>query len=184
MIEVLDIEVGRLMDYLKKEKLYKNTVILFISDNGAEGNTIMTYEDTGEWVNSYIQLDAAWAQVASLPFKWYKAFAHEGGVRAPAIFSYPKWKVKKDVIHHNYLSAMDIAPTILELTNTKHPGSLFEDRKIYPMQGKSMLGWLSGKEEEVHAKEEAHAWELFGRVGVRAGDWKAEKIEVPYGYTT
>jgi len=200
MIEVLDMEVGRLMDYLKKEKLYENTVILFISDNGAEGNSIMTYEDTGEWVkktfdnswenqgriDSYIQLDAAWAQVASLPFKWYKAFAHEGGVRAPAIFSYPKHlkenaHPKSGSIHHNYLSAMDIAPTILELTNTKHPGTFFEDRKIYPIQGKSMLSWLTGAVKEVHEKEEAHAWELFGRVGVRAGDWKAEKIEAPYG---
>lgn len=195
MIEVLDMETGRLIEYLKKENLYENTIIIFMSDNGAEGNSIMTYEGTGEWVdktfdnswenqgriNSYLQLDAAWAQVASLPFKWYKAFAHEGGVRAPAIFSYPKWTTKTGEIHHDYLSVMDIAPTILELTNTQHPETIFEGRKIYPMQGKSMLNWLSGKADLVHAKEAAHAWELFGRVGVRAGDWKAEKIEAPYG---
>ena len=95
MIERLDHHTGRVLQHLKDIGEYDNTLIIFMGDNGAEGNSIMGYEGTGEWVdttfdnrlknmgkiNSYVELGTGWAQVASLPFKWYKAFATEGGIR-------------------------------------------------------------------------------------------------------
>ena len=195
MIEVMDMEVGRLIADLKQKGIVDNTIIIFISDNGAEGNTIMTYEGTGDWVeatfdnspqnqgkiNSYLQLDAGWAQAASLPFKWYKAFSYEGGVRVPAIFSFPQSTQKAGFIHKAYLSIMDLAPTFLKVADIPQPTGTYEGRQVHPMKGQSMLGWITGKTDRVHNPATAHCWELFGRIGVRQGDWKAVKLETPYG---
>lgn len=195
MIERLDVNVGRVIQHLKDIGEYENTMIVFMADNGAEGNSILGYEDTEEWVaktfdnslenmgkiNSYIELGAGWGQVSSLPYKWYKAFATEGGVRVPAIFHYPKM-IKKDVeINYDFISIMDLAPTFLELANVEHPGTMYKDRKIFPMNGLSFLSWLKDDAAQIHDKDKAHVWELYGRRGVRKGDWKAEWMEKPYG---
>lgn len=198
MIERLDFHSGRVIQHLKDIGEYENTLIIFMADNGAEGNSIMGYMGTGEWVdttfdnslenmgrlNSYVELGTAWAQVSSLPFKWYKAFATEGGVRAPAMIHYPKVKKVADSINHDFLSVLDLAPTFLELAGVQHPQTNYKGRKIFPITGTSMLPWLTGESETVHPKEKAHAWELYGRRGLRKGKWKLEWMEKPYGNET
>ncbi|MEM6806660.1 MAG: arylsulfatase, partial [Bacteroidota bacterium] len=195
MVERLDANVGRLIEHLKSINQYENTLILFMSDNGAEGNEVFSILDTKEWVaenfdnspenlgrqNSYIFTGPSWAQVSSLPFKWYKSFSTEGGVRSPLIISYPKWKMHAGKISNDFISIKDIAPSILEFAGVPHPGSSFEGREIYPMDGISLLNWLQGKAGYAHEKDAAHCWELYGRRGVLKGDWKAEYYEKPYG---
>jgi len=195
MIERIDYHTGRVIQHLKDIGAYENTLIIFMADNGAEGNSIMGYEGTGAWVdttfdnslenmgkqNSYVELGTGWAQVSSLPFKWYKAFATEGGVRAPIILHYPKWNKAENIISHDLLSVMDLAPTFLELAGIEHPKTNYKGREVLPMNGTSMLPWLNGKTERVHPEDKVHAWELFGRRGVRKGKWKAEWMEAPYG---
>ncbi len=194
MIERLDHHTGRVLQHLKDIGEYDNTLILFMADNGAEGNTIMGYMGTGEWVdttfdvslanmgrlNSYVEQGVGWAQVSSLPFKWYKAFATEGGIRAPAMIRYPKGALTANTITDQFISVQDLAPTFLELASVNHPQTDYKGRKILPMDGTSMLPWLTGKRETVHPKDKAHAWELYGRRGVRKGKWKAEWMEKPY----
>ncbi len=198
MIERLDYHTGRVIQHLKNKGEYENTLIIFMADNGAEGNSIMGYQGTGEWVdttfdnnlanmgrkNSYVELGTSWAQVSSLPFKWYKAFATEGGVRAPAIIHYPSSKIAKNTLNHDFVSVMDLAPTFLELASVQHPQTAYNGRKIFPMNGTSILPYLEGKTASVHPIDKVHAWELFGRRGVRKGKWKAEWIEKPYGKET
>ncbi len=195
MIERLDYHTGRVIQHLKDKGVYENTLIIFMADNGAEGNSIMGYAGTGEWVdttfdnslanmgkiNSYVELGTAWAQVSSLPFKWYKAFATEGGVRAPAIIHYPKGKKEANRIHHDFISVMDLAPTFLELATVQHPKTNYKGRAIFPMTGTSILPWLTGKTASVHPPKKVHAWELYGRRGLRKGNWKMEWMEKPYG---
>ena len=101
MVERLDANVGRVIKHLKDKGVYENTVIVFLADNGAEGNYIGSILKTQKWVdenfdnslnnigrkNSYAFTGPSWAQVSSLPFKWYKGFSTEGGVRCPSIIS-------------------------------------------------------------------------------------------------
>jgi len=195
MIERLDYHTGRVIQHLKDIGEYENTLLIFMADNGAEGNSIMGYEGTGEWVdttfdnslanmgklNSYVELGTSWAQVSSLPFKWYKAFATEGGVRAPAMIHYPNGKEVGNTITDDIIAVTDFAPTFLELAKVQHPKTAYKGRKIFPMDGTSMLPWLEGKKETVHPSDKVHAWELYGRCGLRKGDWKAEWMEAPYG---
>ena len=195
MIERLDHHTGRVIQHLKDKGEYDNTLIIFMADNGAEGNSIMGYEGTGEWVdttfdnslanmgklNSYVELGTGWAQVSSLPFKWYKAFATEGGVRAPAMIRYPNSKKVANTVNNDFVSVLDLAPTFLDFAGVKHPQTEYKGRKIFPLAGTSMLPWLEGKNKSVHAPEKVHAWELYGRRGLRKGNWKAEWMESPYG---
>ncbi len=195
MIERLDHHTGRVIQHLKDIGEYENTLLIFMADNGAEGNSIMGYMGTREWVdttfdnslanigkiNSYVELGTGWAQVSSLPFKWYKAFATEGGVRAPAMFRYPKGKNIANTINHNFVSVLDLAPTFLELAGVQHPQTTYKGREIFPIQGTSMLPLLAGESKSVHPPEKVHAWELYGRRGLRKGKWKAEWMEPPYG---
>lgn len=195
MVERMDFHIGQLIEHLKRIGEYENTLLIFQSDNGAEGNSIMSYNGTGEWVdttfdnsienigrpNSYIQQGAGWGHVSALPFSWYKAFSTEGGVRVPAIIAYPKWSLPAGTWNHDFLSIMDIAPTVLEMAEITHPDTLYEGREIFPMNGVSMLSWLEGSAENVHAADAPHGWELFGRRGLRKGDWKLEWMEDPYG---
>jgi arylsulfatase len=195
MVELLDVNVGKLVDHLKSIGQYENTLIIFMADNGAEGNSLLGIADTEEWIsesfdnsldnigrkNSYVFTGPSWAHVSSLPFKWYKAFSTEGGVRCPSFITYPGWTQNSGKITNEIISVMDIAPTILDLAGVTHPGNEFEDREIYPMDGISLLGWLEGKQDSVRDDDEAHCWELYGRIGVRKGDWKAEWYDSPYG---
>lgn len=195
MIERLDANVGKLVAHLKATGQYENTLIIFMADNGPEGNSVSTIGDTREWVaetfdnslenigreNSYVFTGPSWAQVSSLPFKWYKGFATEGGVRCPSFISYPKWKHNAGKINTDFISVMDLAPTILELASVEHPGKKFDGREIFPMDGTSLVKWLEGKEMSAHGPNDSHCWELYGRRGVRMGSWKAEFYEPPHG---
>jgi arylsulfatase len=67
------------------------------------------------------------------------------------------------------------------MTDISHPDTVYEGRQIFPMNGTSMLAWLEGTAENVHPEDQAHGWELFGRRGLRKGDWKLEWMEDPYG---
>ncbi|MEL6257068.1 MAG: arylsulfatase, partial [Bacteroidota bacterium] len=195
MVERLDANVGKLINHLRSINQEDNTLIIFMSDNGAEGNNIFNIVDTQEWVaknfdnslenmgrkNSYIFTGPSWAQTSSLPFKWYKGFSTEGGVRTPLIISYPKWKTYAGKISDEFISVKDLAPTLLDFTGIQHPDTVFEARKIYPMDGTSLLDWLEGKREYAHKPDKAHCWELYGRKAVLKGDWKAEFYDRPYG---
>ncbi len=88
MVERLDANIGKLIDHLKSRGQYDNTIIIFMADNGAEGNSLWGAGDTKEWIEenydnslanigrreSYVFTGPSWAQVSSLPFKWYKKF--------------------------------------------------------------------------------------------------------------
>ena len=76
---------------------------------------------------------------------------------------------------------MDIAPTVLELAGTAHPGATYQGHEIAPMRGKSMVPYLSGEVEAVHNDQTGTGWELFGRRAIRQGNWKALLLPAPYG---
>ncbi len=198
MIERLDENVGKLIRHLKETDLYDNTLIVFMADNGAEGNSIWGIGDTKEWVaqnfdndlpnigrkNSYVFTGPGWAQVSSLPFKWYKAFSSEGGVRTPSIICFPKWNQLMGKQNDDFISVMDLAPTFLDLAGVQHPGNEYADREIFSMDGISLLPWLKGESLRAHDPDRAHCWELYGRRAVRKGDWKAIWLDAPYGKET
>ena len=194
MVENLDRNIGRLINHLKETGEYENTFIMFMSDNGAEGNDIGTLGDNEEWiprsfdnslenmgkVNSYIHYGAGWAQASGGPFRDYKSFVSEGGIKVPAIIYYADLDYDGDM-DEEMMSVKDLAPTLLELANTHHPGSIYKGREVFPISGKSLLPHLRNQQLPVYDADDINGWELFGRQAIRQGSWKMVTQAPPFG---
>jgi arylsulfatase A-like enzyme len=201
MVEYLDDQVGRVFDYLKQIDEYDNTVVIFMSDNGAEGNDLagmvsgqggtmgylhaannfpqMGHNYIGR-KGTYAEYGPAWAQVSMTPFRLFKGLVAEGGIRSPLIVSGPgvqgAGKLNKEAILH----VMDIAPTLLELAGVQHP-TAYKGRAVAPMQGKSWAGMLTGNTASPRRQEDWLGWEIFGNRAIRQGDWKITWHYKPFG---
>ena len=201
MVERMDWNIGRVVEYLRQQGQLDNTFILFMSDNGAEGALLeafpkfgpelMTYLDThydnsleniGR-ANSYVWYGPGWAQAATAPSRLFKAFTTEGGIRVPALIHYPALARQKQ-IGHGFGTVMDVTPTILDLAGVRHPGTRWRGKDVAPVRGRSWLGYLSGETATVHDDKTVTGWELFGQRAIRQGDWKAVWIPGPIGPAT
>jgi arylsulfatase len=191
MVENLDVNIGRLLNYLKECGEYDNTLIVFMSDNGAAGDDFYRHPEYAPFIrahfteeyehmgkaNSFISYGPPWAEAGSSPFLLYKRYATEGGMRAPLIISGPGVS-RKDEISHDFLSIMDLAPTFYELAGTSYPES-YKGKTVYPLKGKSLLPFLSGKATGIHSPEYVFGMEHYGHAMIRKGDWKITNIRSP-----
>lgn len=194
MIENLDHHLGRLFEFLKRKRVYDNTLIVFFSDNGAPPTEFHDYPDTGkEWVErnsdnrfqnmgrrgSRICIGPAWALAADTPLRYFKGTTAEGGIRVPCIISGPG-VTRRGEIDSAFTHVMDVAPTLLQLAGVTH-STEYKGRKVLPILGKSMLPFLQGKTDTVRDDGQHVGWELFGRRAVRQGRWKATWLDNPLG---
>jgi len=198
MVERIDWNVGRVIDYLRKTGELDNTVVVFMSDNGAEGALVEAFPVfgplIGEFVrtqcdnsldnigkaNSFVWYGPRWAQAATAPSRLYKTFTAEGGIRVVAFLTYPGFRRQQEV-SSCFTTVMDLTPTLLELAGVQHPGTNYEGREIAGMRGCSMAEYLRGDATTVHPTDQSTGWELFGHRGIRQGDWKAVFILPPQG---
>lgn len=184
MMENLDSNVGRLIEHLKKIGQYDNTVIVFMSDNGAafrdfyeagpfkeflQANHDNSYENMGK-ASSFISYGTAWAEAGSAPFKNFKQYTYEGGIRVPMIIKDPKAMVKGN-IKTGLLTLTDLAPTFYQAASVEYP-SEYKGQNLYPLEGKSMLAILREDIDEIHSQEDTWIVEHHRHVLVRNGDWK------------
>ena len=195
MVENIDHHLGRVFQHLRQTGEWDNTLVIFFSDNGANGAEMHQYPQTDQaWLNrnsdnryqnmgrrfSRIATGPAWAQVSMTPYRMFKAFPAEGGIRSPLIVSGPgvaKPGTRSDAFTH----VMDVAATILDAAGVTHPGTSYKDRKIHPLLGRSMLPLLAGESEVVYKDDTAVSWELFGFRAVRKGDYKLLWLPKPFG---
>ncbi|WP_353169373.1 arylsulfatase [Acinetobacter sp.] len=195
MIDSLDYNIGRVINYLKDTGELDNTFILFMSDNGAESATpesLGTNEDKNgirDWVNanfdnsienmgkkgSYVNLGPQWAQVASTPLPYFKSFVANGGIHVPAIVRFPKM-VKQGAIKTDLVHVQDFVPSILELTQTKRPDT-FNGHPILNLEGTSFLPIFQNKS----MPERSLGWEFNTRRALYRGDWTLQLQAPPYG---
>lgn len=189
MVEYIDMQVGRLIDKLKEDNLYDNTLIVFISDNGANPQYMKEYPSSSEeWMQNYfdnsfenlgkrgsgVATGPGWAQASMSPFRFFKTYVAEGGIKAPFIAS--GYGVKKSEPNNSALThVMDLAPTILELANIQYPEK-YQGKEVRPILGKSMAPLLNGSTNNIRTDQDFLGWELFGHTALRKGDWKIVKI--------
>jgi arylsulfatase len=190
MVENLDANIGRVLEYLRKIGEVDDTFVLFFSDNGAEGNPI----DEVDWawkgydnrlenmgrVGSYVSYGPGWAQAATAPSRLFKSFPTEGGIRVPAIVVMPG-EAAKTGLSDAFVSVKDVVPTALELAGVEHPGNRYRGRPVAELEGASLLPLLRGQVLAVHPADYVMGWELFGRRALRQGDWKLLWLWEPYG---
>ncbi len=191
MVERLDHHVARLVTALREMDLHDNTVILFFSDNGASGEDVMgladnasflpahfdlSYEQMGR-MGSFVFTGPEWAHASTAPFRYFKQFVHEGGIRVPAFAVLPERMAGRlpGTTTGAFVQVTDLFPTFLEFAGIAEPGSA----RIMPT-GRSLGALLRGETERVH-EEVAAGWEIFGRRAIRKGPWKATWLAPPMG---
>jgi arylsulfatase/uncharacterized sulfatase len=183
MVDAMDHHIGRLLQYLKDTDQYDNTVIVFTSDNGPEASYVpplMTkilgyqqdYETLGERY-SYNTIGANFASAAASPLGHYKFHSGEGGMRVPLIISGPRVAdAHKGSISHSKAFVKDLAPTILALANTQHPGKQYQGRAIEANTGKNLLPIITASTDSVYSGDDIIAYEIGGNAGLIKGDYK------------
>ena len=191
MIENLDFNVGRIISFLKENNQYDNTVILFMSDNGAAGedfyynniygdyiqeNFNYDYEDMGK-PNSFISLGIGWAEAITSPFRLYKGFTTAGGMKSPLIIS--GVNDNKISLSNEFLSLLDIAPSIYDLLNIKYPRFL-NKKELYSPIGESIIPYLKSESKNIHKDDYVFAFEHSGNSFLKKGEWKIINTIQPF----
>ena len=182
MVDRMDQAIGRVYAHLKTTGQERNTVIFFLSDNGAcaewdpfgfdaggaNKNILHTGEDleTVGGPSSYISYGAGWANACSTPFRLYKHYAHEGGVRTPLIVHWPEGLNAKGMTPGpGYIT--DFMPTICELAGAAYPNEV-GDTAIEPAEGVSLVPAMNGRllpHRRIFMEHEGNRF-------IRDGDWK------------
>lgn len=194
MIDFMDEQIKRVFDYLKKTGEYDNTVVIFISDNGANGHLSTVYPgQTKEYLNSFdnslqnrglqnsfIEPGPGWTQASMAPSRMFKAFTSEGGIKSPMLVKLPGKMENAGRMNHSFFHVRDIMPTILDLADVTHTEQ-FNGRKVKPMQGRSVLDLFEGNIGTPYAGANQVGYELFGQKAYFVGDWKILWMPKPFG---
>jgi arylsulfatase A-like enzyme len=188
-IDRLDQNVGEIIARLSSIGALENTLVFFLSDNGGcaenlgpgtsgpyvpansptggpmrKGNSPEIFPGPADTYSSYGQ---AWANVSNTPFRYYKHWVHEGGISTPLIAYWPA-KIKPARVTHQLGHLVDLMATCLDVAGAKYPRQ-FNGEKIIPLEGKSLLPVLQGKQRKGH---QTIFWEHEGNRAVRQGKWK------------
>ncbi|PST82866.1 sulfatase [Pedobacter yulinensis] len=170
-IAAMDRGIGRIITRLKEKNAFENTLILFMSDNGAcaeyissgKSKAVNGQEDTFE---SYRR---EWANVSSTPFKEYKHYTYEGGIATPLIVHWPAGINKS--LQNSWVSGYghltDIMATCTDLAGTKYP-LVFNGQQLHEPAGKSLSPHFKGKDNN----RGRIFWEHEANIALREGRWK------------
>jgi arylsulfatase A-like enzyme len=173
MVEAIDISIGTLVKGLQARGALDNTMILFLSDNGANAESGPDGRMDGEspgGPNSNLYLGMNWATLGSTPFRRFKHFTHEGGIATPLIVHWPRGiaSSRRNSLVHQPAHLIDVMPTVLDVANVAYPRE-YQGKAIQPMEGISLRAALAGG---TVARSQPLFWEHEGNRAVRSGNWK------------
>ena len=169
VISHLDTQIGVLVDGLKKRGQFDNTVIIFLSDNGAnaEGPDGKNYPklDTG---HANVFLGRSWANLGNTPFRLFKHYEHEGGISSPFIVHWPDGIAAKGELRGDMGHIIDIMPTVAALAGATYPTE-FNGKPILPEEGTNLLPAMT--RQPVNSDRPLF-WEHEGNRAIHEGKWK------------
>lgn len=175
MVDRMDQNIGKLMDYLRDEGMLDNTVIMFLNDNGAcaEGGELGggPAEQLETKQGYFLSYGRAWANASNTPYREYKHWVHEGGIATPFIVHWPKGVPEQEngALVREYGFLPDIMATCVDLAAAEYPQE-YQGNQIPAAAGKSLLPLISGLRKPVH--DEPLFWEHEGNKAVRLGKYK------------
>lgn len=173
MVDRVDQNIGKLVKHLKESGQFENTLILFLSDNGAcqEGGVLGRgeFHDVQrrnlENDNSYGE---AWANAGSTPFRLYKHFLHEGGSATPFVMHWPARIRPRQDWYSSPAQLIDVLPTLIDLAGAVYPQTR-GDQSVPPLEGVSLRPALDGLPLE---RSRPLFLEHENNAAIRDGDWK------------
>ena len=165
-VDRMDKEVGRIVAKIKEMNAWENTILFFLSDNGASAE-VMIRGDLHDpdappgSAGSYLCLGPGWATAANSPFRRYKIWNHEGGISTPLIVHWPSGIKKPGTLRHDLGHVVDIVPTMLELAGSERNSNHL---------GTSLLPAIQGDEKPI--ERDYIYFEHEGNGALRIGVWK------------
>jgi arylsulfatase A-like enzyme len=182
MIDRMDRGIGEILAKLNALKKDKNTLILFVSDNGGSADTVKEWNyvtqknGTPGSVASIDSYYPEWGNVSNTPFRLFKKNTHEGGIASPFIAWFPKL-IKGGTSSDQTSHLIDILPTCLDLANCEYPVE-FNGKALIPNEGKSLLETFRNPAQ---SSERTLFWEHEGSRAIRKGRWKlVSEIHQPW----
>ncbi|MDZ7723224.1 MAG: arylsulfatase [candidate division KSB1 bacterium] len=173
-IDRMDQGVGKILQTLQEQGRLDNTIVLFLSDNGA----CSEYGPLGHdfWENgvlpggeeSYQSYGRSWSNASNTPFRLHKHWVHEGGIATPLIVRWPQMIPKGGKMTHQPGHIIDIMATLIDIAGVEYPSNN-NGNTVQPLRGKSLLPVLRGKVREPHSYL---FWEHEENKAVRHGKWK------------
>ena len=186
-----DAQVGRVVDHLAETGDLENTIIVVVSDNGAssEGGPTGSIGDVRAWnalprtvEEALARLDDiggpdlhnnypwGWTVAGNTPFRRWKREVHEGGVADPMIVHWPAGITDAGGIRHQWVHAIDVVPTLLELAEVEPP-SVVKGVEQRPLEGASFAASLT--DPDAPDPRDTQYFEMFGCRAIRHQRWKA-----------
>ncbi|MDG6098428.1 arylsulfatase [Alteromonas sp. ZYF713] len=194
MVADLDAQIGRFIDELKQRGEYDNSLIVFMSDNGAEDGDFNKFrvflpivkrccdnslENIGN-ANSFVMYGAGWARAGSASSAYAKGTNAEGGIRTPAFIRFPG-DAHRGEMYQGVVSVMDILPTALHVAGIQHPAPTFNGRTVAMPLGMSLVSILNQPDLPLTPVPRSLGWELFSGKAYIDGDWKITLVTPPRG---
>lgn len=172
MIDRLDQNIGRVLTKLKEIGKDNNTLILFVSDNGASAEMVNVSDDYGEigTMTRWTSLGENWANVGNTPFRFFKNYSYEGGINTPLIAYWPG-KIKSNTFSGFPGHFVDMMATLVDITGAEYPAE-FNNQQITPMQGQSLLPVFKGESAN---REKPIFWEWRNGQAVYSNFYKIVK---------
>jgi arylsulfatase len=173
MIDRMDTEIGRVLDQVEQMDERENTVVIFLSDNGASAEFVHRGDGHDRSApmgsaSSYLCLGPGWSTASNTPMRLHKSWVHEGGINTPLIVNWPaglKDSVKGE-LRRTPGHVIDLLPTMLDLAGTSHAR---QSENEPPLPGKSLVPTLHQTGE---VQREAMFFRHDKNRALRVGDWK------------
>ncbi len=186
MIENVDHHLGRVLEALRELGKLDDTLVVFLSDNGANSKEPHFYPpNTEEQIarefdnrldnmgrkGSFVSIGGAWAEVANTPLSYYKFTTYEGGTRTPLIIAGPGVH-RRGVDPEQLLHVTDLLPTLLDAAGVERPAGR-DGTSFKPLYGRSLAPFLSRTSDApVRADDDALGFEMVECKAIIKGPWK------------
>ena len=183
MVDRMDQGIGQILQVLQETRLIRNTIIIFLSDNGgsAEDVTGRNLHDPSRAIGEKGSYDAyrePWASVSNTPFRYYKSWVHEGGIATPLIAYWNRRAPGEGRIIHDPGHIVDLMATVLDASGASYPDT-YLGKPTQALSGKSLMPYFF---DEERTPSDTLYWEHLGARAVRQGSWKlvAGRDESPW----
>jgi len=172
MVDRVDQNIGRLIKKLEEQGKLENTLIMFLSDNGActEGPKVDNEDPTAPMgsVASFVSYGQNWATVSNTPLRKWKTDSFEGGINTPLVVHWPAGIKPQTGWNREPAHLIDLMPTVLAVSGAKHPGTS-KQPNILPPDGVSLLPAFKG---ETIARPNPLFFQFTKGSAIRDGQWK------------
>lgn len=173
MIDRMDQEIGRILQQVKEMAALDNTVVVFLSDNGASAESLVRGDGNAAGASpgsaqSFLCLEGQGATLANTPLRFSKKFVHEGGIATPLIVRWPAGIKAKGEIREQPVHVVDLAPTVLKLANVPWPKKAGET----PVPAADGVELAAVLKENKNLANRGLWWCHENHCAFRLGDWK------------